>query len=184
MEQVQRRFVKFDKETLDIVEISFSSTSEKLAVFEVAWELVEPFFNLEKSVSQYYPVFNETRITGFRRKEFLDLRVKTLEGDYVKSLRPYENFITQSKIPFIIENDSIFIRYDSSLFDAIDNDDNINRLTLVKDKLYNFYITRHGDPFTIYHSFESKIEPILSNGITFAYSGAQEISVYVVTKDQ
>ena len=185
MEEVRERFVKFKTDTLDIYSIGFDLKPEQgYSLLPVEWKFVEPFFTLEKIAHQYYPVINEGKVKGFRRKELYESSiVKNTEDDVIKAFRSFENFIANARIPFVIEDGSITLLYDRNYFNAIDNQEHLERLTLAKDKVYNLYVTRKGDPFALYQIYEITLAPLLEQGITLPYSGPKEISVYVVAKD-
>lgn len=188
MEQIQRRYVKFRIDSLDIVGIGFNLTSDQdCRVLPVDdWKIVEPFFTLQKNPIEYYPLINNNQVIGFRRKELYEKEiVLNTEDEVVRALRSFENFIARCKIVVQKKKDNINLIYDSNYFDAITRQENLERLTLAKDKVYNLYITRKGDPFTIYDSAEILLEPFIEGKtISLPYSGPEDISVYVVAKDK
>lgn len=186
MEQVQRRYVKFKTDTLEIQSIGFDLNAEDgYSVVPADWNLVEPFFTLEKNVYQYYPLVSNGKLIGFRRKELFESEVvKNTEDEVVRALRSFENFIADCRIPITKEEGKLFLLYDSNYFNSIDNQENIERLTSVNDKVYNLYVTRKGDPFTIFQSHEVTLDQFLSGGVLLDYLGPTEISIYVVAKDQ
>ena len=187
MEQVQRRYVKFKSDSLVIKGIGFELEEEQgYTVLPVDdFSLVEPFFTLKKIPSEYYPLVVEGNIVGFRRKEIFESQiVLNTEDEIVRSLRSFENFIASARIVTDTTDKGLTLIYDPNYFDAITNQENIDRLTLVKDKVYNLYVTRKGDPFAIYDSFELTLEPFVTTGsLTLPYQGPKEISVYVVAKN-
>lgn len=187
MEQVQKRYVKFKSDTLAINSIGFNLTEEQgytlLPVHD--FSLVEPFFNLKKTPSEYYPLVVNGELVGFRRKEIFESQiVLNTEDEVVRSLRSFENFIASARIVTEVTEKGLTLIYDSNYFDTITNQEHIDRLTLVKDKVYNLYVTRKGDPFAIYSNFEVTLEPFVTKGsMTLPYHGPKEISVYVVAKN-
>ncbi len=188
MEQIQRRFVKFKSDTLSIYSIGFDS--EPLEGYSILpiddFKLVEPFFDLTKNISEYYPLVVNNQITGFRRREIFESQiVLNTEDEVVRSLRSFENFIANAKIVTEVTDDKLVLIYDKNYFDEITNQENIDRLTLVKDKVYNLYVTQRGDPNVIYKSYKVTLEPFIGAGVLeLPYNGPKEISVYVVAKNQ
>lgn len=187
MEQIQRRYVKFKSDTLNIVSIGFDLREEEgFSVLPIDdFKLVEPFFKLEKNPSEYYPLIVKGKITGFRRREMFESQVVlNTEDSIIRSLRSFENFITKSKIAVSLKDSILTLIYDKNYFDSIAHQENIDRLSLAKERVYNLYVTRKGDPFEIFKSFEITLEPFITTGnIQLPYSGPSDISVYVVTKD-
>lgn len=187
MEQVQRRYVKFKSDSLVINGIGFELEEEQgYTVLPVDdFSIVEPFFTLKKVPSEYYPLVVEGKLVGFRRKEIFESQiVLNTEDEVVRSLRSFENFIASAKIITEVTDKGLTLIYDPNYFDVITNQENLDRLTLVKDKVYNLYVTRKGDPFAIYNSFEVTLDSFITKGsITLPYQGPKEISVYVVAKN-
>lgn len=188
MEQVQRRYVKFRSDTLTINSIGFNLLEEDgFSILPIDnFSLVEPFFSLEKNPVEYYPLVVEGSITGFRRREMFESQiVLNTEDETVRALRNYENFIAKAKILTEVDDSGLTLIYDSNYFDAITNQENIDRLSLVGDRVYNLYITRKGDPFTIYSGCEIQLWPFVTSNptIKILYNGPKDISVYVVAKD-
>lgn len=188
MGQVQRRYVKFRSDSLDIKAIGFNLEEEDgFSVLPVDnFKLIEPFFTLEKRPNEYYPLVVDGVITGFRRKELFESQiVLNTEDETVRALRSYENFVARAKILTEVTDDGLTLMYDPNYFDSITNQENIDRLSLVGDRVYNLYVTRKGDPFTVYDSCEIQLSPFVSDSpiIRLPYSGPKDISVYVVAKD-
>ena len=187
MEQVQRRYVKFKTDSLDINSIGFDLEADtEHAVLPIDdFKLIEPFFTLQKNPVQYYPLIVNGAVTGFRRRELFENNiVLNTEDDTVKALRSFENFIAKARIVVSATDNGLTLVYDSNYFDAITHQENIDRLSLAQDKVYNIYVTRKGDPFAIYSNFEITLKSFLTTGnITLPYTGTKDISVYVVAKD-
>jgi len=187
MEQVQRRYVKFESDTLVIKGIGFEfEEAEGYTVLPVDdFSLLEPFFTLKKIPSEYYPLIVDSNIVGFRRKEIFESQiVLNTEDEVVRALRSFENFIASARIITEATDKGLTLIYDPNYFDTITNQENIDRLTLVKDKVYNLYVTRKGNPFAIYDSFEITLEPFITKGtMSLPYQGPKDISVYVVAKN-
>lgn len=188
MSKVQRYYVKFKTDTLNIESISRFKleTDNEHSVLPVAsWDLVDPFFTLDKHPHEYYPLIENQVITGFRRRDvFQSNVVKNLEDPIVRALRPGENFIAECKILVKSNTDTITLAYDPNYFDVISNQTNIERLTLAQDRVYNMYVTRKGNPFAVYASYETTLKPLLKGqAITLSYQGKEDISVYAIAKD-
>jgi hypothetical protein len=170
MEQAQRFFVKFNPESLDILAISREDTGMSLPA---DWALVEPFFTLEKNPAQYYPVIENGSISGFRRRDIYESNVViNTDGDYVRSLRPAENTIVFAKLVLEKTLDEIVLRYDPL---------HLDRLELIQDRLYNIYITRRGDPYSILSSSTITLAPLLRDEpIRIPSVGHKDVSVYII----
>jgi len=179
-------YVKFHIDTLDIAAIGRELVAEDgYAVLPVDWVLVEPFFTLAKSSHQYYPLVQNQIVTGFRRRNLFESDVvKNSEEPVVRSLRSGENFIAECKILVESKADAVILTYDPKYFDVISDQVNMERLTLAQDRVYNMYVTRKGNPFAIFASYETTLKPLLNGqSITLAYQGEEDISVYAIAKD-
>lgn len=186
MAKVQRRFVKFRIDTLDIQSIGVGFAEEDgYSILPVSdSKITDPFFDLSKNPVHYYPLITNNLITGFRRKELFENQVVLASEDQtIQALDPANNFIARCKVLVDVVEDGLFLKYDFNYFDAITNQENVDRLTLAKDSVYNLYITRKGDPFSIYSNFEITLEPLMTTGIKLPYTGPKEFSAYVVTKN-
>lgn len=188
MEQVQRRYVTFEIDTLDIKYISWNKNNVPgcACLPLIDSSLANSFFSLNKKIHEYYPIVENDIVIGFRRRGMYENQlVLETEEDVLRGLRAYENFITKCRIMCSISDDGLTLRYDPNFFDALDNSENIDRLKLTKDLLYNVYITRKGDPFTIYSSSEISLVPFTKNEPVFVpYKGPKNISTYVITKNK
>jgi hypothetical protein len=187
MEQVQRRFITFNVATLDIQSISWDQkTLSECACLPIRDNsLADPFFDLTRRINEYYPIIEDNTVIGFRRRGIYENQlVLETEEDILRGLRSYENFITKCRIMCSLSDSGITLRYDSNFFNSLDNQENFDRLKLSDKSLYNIYITRKGDPFTIYGSSETSLVPFTNNETVFIpYTGQKDISVYVVTKN-
>ena len=187
MEQVQRHYVKFDPTTLEIISMGLHVSAEsQYVILPVGWKLIEPFFNLEKLPSHYYVLIRHGEVVGFRRKSMFSYDiVKNSEEATVKSLRSFENFIADCRILVEQHDNTISLTYDPKYFDRITAQENLDRLTLVSNKVYNVYVTRRGDPFNIYSGCEITLSQFVTDDptIVIPYTGPQDISVYAVAKD-
>ena len=94
MDKIQRRYVKFRTDSLDIKEVGFNLSEEDgYTILEVEWKFIEPFYLLEKNPTEYYPVISEQTVKGFRRKELFEASiVKNEDDDVIRALRSFENF--------------------------------------------------------------------------------------------
>ncbi len=187
MEQVQRRYVTFKSDSLDIVIISWATEVITNCVCLPVSDnsIVSPFFDLSKNINQYYPIVDNNIVIGFRRRELFEKSiVLETEDSIIRGLRSFENFITEARIMVMLDKDHIKLKYDSAFFDPISQQENIDRLNLAKDRVYNLYVTRNGDPFTIFAQTEIALEPFTQGlTVTIPYNGPKDISVYVVAKD-
>jgi len=186
MEQVQTRYVMFHSDTFDIVGIgNITNPNPDYTLLPVAWELIAPFFTLEKNPVEYYPVVRNNEVVGFRRKLLYEAElVLNTEDNTIKSLRSFENFISSCRIMFECKDDKIVLGYDPNYFDAITNQENLEKLTNAGDTVYNLYITRKGDPFTIYEQYDITLAPFLENSIIeLPYTGIKDISLYAIVKN-
>jgi hypothetical protein len=149
----------------------------------VSWALLEPFFNQLKHHRKYTPIIVNGVVKKFKLKEEFESDIVTnTDESIVKSLRPFENFIAQCRIQVVQEKNKITLSYDKSLFDDFTNEENLDRLNSVRDRVYNMYVTRQGDPFTIFDSYSTMLNNLLdSKPIEIPFTGDQEISVYVIT---
>lgn len=187
MEQVQRRFVTFNLESLSIHSITWGPNEGTGCVSLPVSDnnLVAPFFNLTRRLHEYYPLIDGEVVVGFRRRGMYESQiVLETEESILRGLRSFENFITQSRILFLVKDNHIALTYDANFFDALTNKENIDRLKLSDEKLYNLYITRNGDPFTIYETRTIKLSPFAEGEtVTVPYEGPKDISIYVVAKN-
>jgi hypothetical protein len=186
MEQVQRHYVKFNSSTLDIQSMGVHYTEEpEFSVLEVEWKLIEPFFVDLKNIHEYYPLIENNSIVGFRRKRMFNSSVvKNDDLETVKSIRPYENFIADCAILAQLTGKTLKLTYDQYHFDNITNQENIERLTLVKEKVYNIHITEKGNPYNLYDTKEIQVTNFISGvPVELPYEGPSPISVYVVAKN-
>jgi len=188
MPKVQRYYVKFKTDTLAIESISrfkLEADTEHTTLPVASWALVEPFFTLEKKPNEYYPLIQNKTVTGFRRRDlFQSDVVKNSEEPIVRALRSGENFIAECRIMVESLADSVTLTYDPNYFDVISNQTNIERLTLSQDRVYNMYVTRKGNPFEIFATYETTLKPLLNGqSISLSYTGKEDISVYAIAKD-
>jgi hypothetical protein len=188
MPKVQRYYVKFKTDSLNIESISrfkLEADSEHTTLPVASWDLVEPFFTLNKNPNEYYPLIQKKIVTGFRRRDLYQSDVvKNSEEPVVRSLRSGENFIADCKILVESTADKVTLTYDPNYFDVISNQTNIERLTLSQDRVYNMYITRKGNPFEIFATYETTLKPLLKGqSISLSYAGEEDISVYAIAKD-
>jgi len=185
MEQIQRHYVKFNSSTLDIQSVGAHYIEDlESSVVEVPWELIQPFFTDFKNINEYYPLFEKNSITGFRRKRMFNSSiVKNDDLETVKSLRPYENFIADCAIIAQLSNNVLKLHYDQHHFDSLTNQENIERLTLVQEKVYNVHITEKGNPYNLYDTKEIQVTDFINGTpIELIYEGPSPISVYVIAK--
>jgi hypothetical protein len=186
MEQIQRHYVKFNSSTLDIQSIGAHYIEDpNCSIMEVQWELIKTFFVDFKNINEYYPLIEKNAITGFRRKRMFTSRiVKNDDLETVKSIRSYENFIADCAIIVHLNDDVLKLHYDQHHFDSLTNQENIERLTLVKEKVYNVHITEKGNPYNLYDTKEIQLNDFI-NGVPIEldYTGPNPISVYVISKD-
>jgi hypothetical protein len=186
MEPVQEHFVKFNSSTLHIYSVGAHAVEEAgFTIMPVKWELIEPFFTQFKNLSDYFPLFENGSLIGFRKKKMIASQiVKNDDSETVKSIQPYENFIADCAINIRVKDTSIQLTYDSHYFNAVDNQENIDRLTLVKGNQYNIHITQKGNPYFLYDSRMITLDNFLEGKpIEIEYSGPKDISVYVVAKN-
>jgi hypothetical protein len=74
------------------------------------------------------------------------------------------------------------LSYNADLFDDFTNEENLERLNSACDRVYNMYVTRRGDPFTIFDSYSTTLNNLLDGkDIEIPFTDEQEISVYVIT---
>jgi len=186
MEQVQRHFVKFDASTLDIHSIGMHVTEEAGSIIKpVDWKMIEPFFVEYKNLTDYYPILEDGNVVGFRKKKLAHSRVvKNDDNETLKAITPYENFIADCAIMVDLKNDELKLTYDTNYFDALTNQENMDRLTLVKGKQYNLQVTQKGNPYFLYASYTVELDAFLEGqSIELKYSGPKDISVYAITKN-
>ena len=188
MPKVQRYYVKFKTDTLAIESISrfkLEADSEHTTLPVASWDLIEPFFTLEKNPNEYYPLIQKRVVTGFRRRDLYQSDVvKNSEEPIVRALRSGENLIAECRILVESKDEAVTLTYDPNYFDVISNQTNIERLTLSQDRVYNMYVTRKGDPFKIYATYETTLKPLVKgSAITLPYKGREDISVYAIAKD-
>jgi hypothetical protein len=185
MEQIQTYSIKIDSETNKILSMGYShrmTEEDGATIHPVSWSLLEPFFDQTKHHRKYTPVIIDGVVKKFKLKEEFesDIVINTDEL-IVKSLRSYENLIAQCRIQVAQEKNKIILCYDSSLFDDFTNEENLERLNTVRDRMYNVYVTRRGDPFTIFDSYSTTLNNLLDGKtVEIPFAGEQEISVYVI----
>jgi hypothetical protein len=165
---------------------SHAVEEEGYTILPVSWSLIEPFFVNFKSSGDYFPLIEKQEIVGFRkRKMAMSQLVKNDDSETVKSITPYENFIADCAILIRVKDDSIQLSYQPHYFDVIANQENIDRLTLVKGVQYNMQITQKGNPYHLYESFTVQLDNLLNGEpIEIDYHGPKEISIYVITKNR
>jgi hypothetical protein len=186
MEQVQRHFVKFDSSTLDIHSAGLHAMEEPgFTIKSVNWRMIEPFFVEYKNLTDYYPILEDGDVVGFRKKKLAHSRVvKNDDNETLKAIMPYENFIADCAIMIDLKDDKLKLTYDAKYFDALTNQENIDRLTLVKGKHYNLQVTQKGNPYFLYASYTIELDAFLEGrSIELEYSGPRDISVYAITKN-
>jgi hypothetical protein len=186
MEQIQTYSIKVNSETNEILSMGLSDriTEEAGAtIHHVSWTMLEPFFNQTKHHRKYTPVIIDGTVKKFKIKEEFESEIVTnTDESIVKSLRPFENFIVQCRIQVVKEKDKITLSYNKSLFDDFTNEENLERLNVARDRMYNMYVTRRGDPFTIFDSYSTTLNNLLDGkDIGIPFTAEQEISVYVIT---
>lgn len=186
MEEIQRYSIKVNSETNEILGMGLSdriTEEDGTSIYAVSWPILEPFYNQSKHHRKYLPVIINNTVKKFKLKEEfeLDIVVNTDEP-IVKSLRSYENFIVECRVQVQQEIDKITLRYDTTLFDDFTNEENLERLNNVRDRVYNMYITRRGDPYTIFDRYSTTLNNLIDGKIIeIPYIGEQEISVYAIT---
>jgi hypothetical protein len=185
MEQTQTYCIKIDTETNKILSMGQRDRMVEeigTAIYYVNWSLIEPFFNQTKHHRKYSPVVVDNVVKKFKLKEEFESDIVTNTDEFiVKSLRSYENFIVDCKIQVSQHLDKIVLAYDQSLFDDFTNEENLERLNTARDRVYNMYITRRGDPFTIFNSYSTTLNNLFDGkSIEIPFTGEQEISVYVI----
>lgn len=185
MEQVQTYSIKINCETNEILSMGFSdrmSEEPGATIHLVSWALLELFFNQTKHHRKYSPIIVDGIVKRFKLKEEFESEiVVNTDESIVKSLKPFENFIAQCRIQVVKNKDKIALSYDKSLFDDITNEENLERLNIARDRVYNMYVTRRGDPFTIFDSYSTTLNNLSSGKtIEIPFTGEQEISVYVI----
>jgi hypothetical protein len=185
MEQAQAYAIKVNSETKEILSMGYRSRIDEEVgadIYTVSWSLLEPFFNQSKHHRKYIPIVVDSIVKKFKLKEEFELDIVTNTDEFiVKSLRPYENFIADCKIQVSQHSDKIVLAYDQSLFDDFTNEENLERLNTARDRVYNMYITRRGDPFTIFNSYGTTLNNLFDGkSIEIPFTGEQEISVYVI----
>jgi hypothetical protein len=110
--------------------------------------------------------------------------VKNDDNETLKAITPYENFIADCAIMVDLKNDELKLTYDTNYFDALTNQENIDRLTLVKGKQYNLQVTQKGNPYFLYASYTVELDAFLEGqSIELKYLGPNDISVYAITKN-
>jgi hypothetical protein len=185
MEQAQTYSIKIDSETNEILSMGLSNrVIEEIGtnIYSVDWSVIAPFFNQTRHHRKYSPIIVNNVVKKFKLKEEFESEIVTnTDEPIVKSLRPYENFIADCKIQVTQQQDKIILSYNVDLFDNFTNEENLERLNDARDRVYNMYVTRRGDPFTIFDSYSTTLNNLL-NGKTveIPFVGEQEISVYVI----
>jgi hypothetical protein len=185
MEQTQSYSIKLNTETNEILSMGQSDRVVKetgTAIYHVNWSLIEPFFNQTKHHRKYSPIIVDNVVTKFKLKDEFESEIVTnTDEPIVKSLRPYENFIVDCKIQITQQPNKIVLSYNAELFDDFTNEENLERLNSIRNKVYNMYITRLGDPFTIFDRYSTTLNDLIEDKvIEIPYSGEQEISVYAI----
>jgi hypothetical protein len=185
MEQTQSYSIKINTETNEILSMGQSGrVIEEIgtAIYSVNWALIEPFFNQTKHHRKYSPIIIDNVVKKFKLKEEFESEIVTnTDEPIVKSLRPYENFIADCKIQVIQQPNKIVLSYSAELFDDFTNEENLERLNSACDRVYNMYVTRRGDPFTIIDNHSTTLNNLLDGkSIEIPFTGEQEISVYVI----
>jgi len=186
MEQIQRHFVKFDSSSLNIHSAGLHVQEESgYTVKAVDWKLIEPFFVEFKNLADYYPIIENNEVTGFRKKKIAHSRVvKNDDNETLKVINPYENFIADCCIMVNLKDNRLTLNYDKNYFGALTNQENIDRLTLVKGKQYNLQVTQKGNPYFLYASYTVELDNFLEGRpIELDYTGPKDISVYAITKN-
>jgi len=187
MEPVQRHLIKFDSSTLHIYSVGVHAVEEAgFTIMPIKWELIEPFFTQLKNLADYFPLFENGSVIGFRKKKMaLSQIVKNDDSETVKAIQTYENFIADCAIYTRVKDTSIQLTYDSYYFDSITNQENIDRLTLVKGTKYNIHITQKGNPYVLYDTRTITIDNFLEGkSIELDYSGPKDVSVYVIAQNR
>jgi hypothetical protein len=185
MEQTQSYSIKINTETNEILSMGQSDRVVKeigTAIYYVNWSLIEPFFNQTKHHRKYSPIIVDNVVTKFKLKDEFESEIVTnTDEPIVKSLRPYENFIADCKIQITQQPNKIVLSYNAELFDDFTNEENLDRLNTVRDRVYNMYVTRRGDPFTIFDRYSTTLNDLIdSKPLEIPFIGEQEISVYVI----
>jgi hypothetical protein len=185
MEQTQSYSIKINTETNEILSMGQGDRVVKeigTAIYSVNWSLIEPFFNQTKHHRKYFPIIVDNIVTKFKLKEEFESEIVTnTDEPIVKSLRPYENFIADCKIQVTHQPNKIVLSYNAELFDNFTNEENLERLNSACDRVYNMYVTRRGDPFTIIDNHSTTLNNLLDGkSIEIPFTGEQEISVYVI----
>jgi hypothetical protein len=185
MEQAQSYSIKINTETNEILSMGQSDRVVKeigTTIYSVNWLLIEPFFNQTKHHRKYSPIIVNNIVTKFKLKEEFESEIVTnTDEPIVKSLRPYENFIADCKIQVTHQPNKIVLSYNAELFDNFTNEENLERLNSACDRVYNMYVTRRGDPFTIIDNHSTTLNNLLDGkSIEIPFTGEQEISVYVI----
>jgi hypothetical protein len=185
MEQIQTYSIKIDTETNKILSMGQNDRMvEEIGtnIYYVNWSLIEPFFNQTKHHRKYSPIVVDGVVKKFKLKQEFESEIVTnTDEPIVKSLRPYENFIADCKIQVTQRPNKIVLTYNADLFDDFTNEENLERLNSVRDRVYNMYVTRRGNPFTIFDNHSTTLNNLLdSKSIEIPFTDEQEISVYVV----
>lgn len=185
MEPVQRHLIKFDSSTLHIHSVGVHAVEEAgFTIMPVEWKLIEPFFVEYKNLTDYFPLFENGAVIGFRKKKMaMSNVVKNTDTETVKAISPYENFIADCAILVRVKDDVIQLTYNPQYFDTLTNQENIDRLTLVKGSQYNIQVTQKGNPYNLYESFTIELDNFIKGEpVEIGYNGPKEISVYAITK--
>lgn len=185
MEQAQSYSIKIDSETNEILSMGLSDRMVEevgAIIYKIRWELLEPFFNQSRHHRKYTPIVADGVVKKFKIKEEFELEIVFNTDDPVlKSLRSYENFIANCKIQVDQQLDRVVLSYNADLFDLFTNEDNLEKLQSIRDRIYNIYITRQGDPFTIFDSYSITLNNIIDGKVLeIPFIGEEEISVYVI----
>jgi hypothetical protein len=186
MEQIQKHFVKFHSSSLKLHSLGRHAEAETgYTILPVEWPLIEPFFVNFKNLNDYFPLIEKGSIVGFRKKKMsMTNTVRNDDSNTVKAIRHFENFIADCAIRVTQDVDSITLRYDEHYFDTITNQENIDRLTLVKGNLYNMHITEKGNPYCLIETYETKLDDLIDiKFIRLPCKVPKEISVYAIAKN-
>jgi hypothetical protein len=186
MEQAHAYSIKIHKETSEIVGMGLSDRvleEPDTVIYSVAWSLIEPFFNQTKHHRKYDPIIVDGVVKKFKLKEQFESEIVTnLDEPIVKALRPYENFIVQCRIQIEKKPDKLVLYYNQDLFNEFDHEENLDRLNTARDRVYNMYVTRRGDPFVIFSKHSTTLNNLIDGKtIEIPHTGEQEISVYAIT---
>jgi hypothetical protein len=186
MEPVQRHLVKFNTATLDLHSVGAHAVEEKgFTIMPVAWSLIAPFFTEYKNMADYFPLFENGSIVGFRKKKMaMSYVVKNDDSETVKAIQPLENFIADCAIFVRLKDNCIQLTYNSHYFDSLSHQENLDRLTLVQGNHYTIQVTQKGNPYVLYESYTITLDNFLiGKPVELPYNGPKDISVYAITQN-